>query len=335
MFNPDAPGLRNGNIFGFPFDAENAGIILIPVPWDVTSSYSSGASSGPDAILKASPQLDFFDPSFPEAWKKGIHMIPLSADITEKNKYFRQMAEEHISIVESGKELSEFNKKNLDDINNACSGLNQDIFSQSKKHISNKKMVGVVGGDHSVSLGLVKALAEQHSSFGILHFDAHADLRNAFEGFTFSHASALFNMLSISSVKKLIQVGIRDYCNEEQQRIYSSNDKIIAFDARNIHRLIFENTSWASICNEILDALPENIYISFDIDVLNPSCCPNTGTPVPGGLSYEMTTYLLDRAGKEKNIIGFDLCEVTPGKESELDANIGARILYKLCCISA
>ena len=155
------------------------------------------------------------------------------------------------------------------------------------------KNVVLLGGDHSCPLGYLEALAERHSSFSILHLDAHADLREAYEGFTYSHASILYNALQLPAVERLVQVGVRDLCPDEVQRIECSGGRIRLWDDYTLHRNLFEGTKWAQVCSRIVNDLGENVYVSFDIDALDPSLCPGTGTPVPGGLSFHQASYLL------------------------------------------
>lgn len=175
------------------------------------------------------------------------------------------------------------------------------------------------------------ALAEKHAEYGILQIDAHADLRNAYEGFTYSHASIMFNALKLPQVKKLVQVGIRDLCQGEAELVDQSNGRITTFYDYKIKNKLYEGNSWQKQCKKIIAQLPQKVYISFDIDGLDPKLCPATGTPVPGGFEFEEAVYLIKtlvQSGRE--IIGFDLCEVAPG-DSEWNGNVGARLLYKLC----
>jgi agmatinase len=195
--------------------------------------------------------------------------------------------------------------------------------------------VGLVGGDHSTPLGFMEALAEKHSEFGILQIDAHCDLRKAYEGFEFSHASIMYNALKLRQVKKLVQVGIRDWCEEENNYIRSSKGRVVTFFDHAMKRSLYEGTSWKSLCDKIVSQLPKNVYVSFDIDGLDPKLCPSTGTPVPGGLEFEQAVYLIEQVvRKGKKIIGFDLNEVAPGAD-EWNGNVGARMLYKMCNLAA
>jgi agmatinase len=182
-------------------------------------------------------------------------------------------------------------------------------------------------------LGCIQAFSEHFKGdVGILHFDAHHDFRESYQGFKQSHASIMRNVMSLKTPpKKMVQVGIRDFC-EEEMTFGEKHPSVTVFYDRAIKQAQFDGKSWTSICQKICDELPENVYISFDIDGLDPSLCPSTGTPVPGGLQYEETMYLLEAlVASGRKVVGFDLCEVTPHPTSEWDANVGARVLYKLC----
>ena len=333
-FNPNDIGNINNNIFGLPTNEENAQMIFIPVPWDVTVSYSAGTAKAPDAIFDASFQVDLFDPFKENAWETAYAMCQLSKEIKEKNDRIKFHSHNVISHLAKGDDPKEI-QNSISIVNTACSELNLWIKDKSKYYIDKNKFVAIIGGDHSVPLGFMRTLAEKFDNFGILQIDAHADLRNAYEGFEFSHASIMFNALKIPQIKKLVQLGIRDYCQEEYDLILNSNDRIKTFFDRDIKNEMYEGSSWKTICDKIIKELPENIYISFDIDGLDPKLCPNTGTPVQGGLEVEQVFYLFEQiilSGKK--LIGFDLCEVAPG-EDEWDANVGARILYRLANIMA
>ncbi len=329
-YNPSDVGQTNGNIFGLPFNYDTANLIIFPVPWEVTVSYGAGTAKGPQQILDASPQLDLFDLDNPDGWKQGIFMSEISQDILEKNQYYRQQAAKIIQRLEQGKSLTEIPDLTpvLAEINQACQQVNQWLFKQCQKAINNGKKVAVVGGDHSSPLGYFQALAEKYDNFGILHIDAHADLRNAYEGFEFSHASIMFNTLKIPQITKLIQVGLRDICQEEVNIINQSQGRIVAYYDSIIKQKQYSGQNWIELCREIISHLPENIYISFDVDGLDPKLCPNTGTPVPGGLELEQAFCLFrELVNSGRKIIGFDLCEVG---NSEWDGNVGARIVLKL-----
>ena len=194
-----------------------------------------------------------------------------------------------------------------------------------------QKLVGILGGDHSTALGLIKALSETNNQFGILQIDAHADLRESYEGFEYSHASVMSNALKYSSVTKLVSVGVRDVCEQEMEMIFNSDSRIVGYFDELLKSKAFNGITWDKICTDIVNELPKKVYLSFDIDGLSPEFCPNTGTPVPGGLSYDQAVYLIKKVVTSgRTIIGFDLTEVGVSK-SDMNTNIGARILYHLC----
>lgn len=333
-FDPNAIGIPNGNFFGLPINNKDAEIVLVSVPWDATVSYGKGTAMGPEAIMRASLQVDLFDEKVPDAWKVAIGTMPIGEKLYSINEKTRKEAEKVIMGLETGaSELSL--KKGIDYVNSASEALNDYVECSCDTYMKNGKMVGVVGGEHSVPFGLVKTLSKYHNDFGILHIDAHADLREAYEGFTYSHASIMFNILkNIPAVSKLVQVGIRDYCSAESELI-STDTRIASFTDSSIRRGLYEGATWKSICDKIISSLPQKVYISFDIDGLSGIYCPGTGTPVPGGLDFPEADYLLHQlAISPKEIIGFDLCEVSPSDSGEWDANVGARILYKLSLYS-
>lgn len=335
-FNPNEIGIANGNYFGFPYEIDDADIILLPVPWDVTTSYGKGTSNAPQAILDASLQVDLFDSEVENAWEIKVATIPISKKIIEKNNKLNHLSVNIIHHLEKGKSTDDESFITmLQKVNKGSGELNDWVYNESKKVLDSGKIISIVGGDHSVPFGLIKALGEKYKNFGILHIDAHADLRFRYEGFEYSHASIMNNSLNqVSSISKLVQVGIRDFCADENELI--KKDSRIRFYSDNlVNNRLFSGETFESIANEIIANLPDLVYISFDIDGLTPDLCPNTGTPVPGGLSYNQVTYLLKKLIEhKKKIIAFDLCEVAPG-DTEWDANVGARILFKLLVMTA
>lgn len=327
-YNPSGVGVDNGNIFGLPFNFDESEIVILPVPWEVTTSFGDGTSKGPKAILEASPQLDLFHFDFPDAWKQGIFMLSISKEIAEKNKIFKNKAKEIILLQEKGKSIDEL-RKQIDEVNAASTELNKWVFEQTTTLLNSGKKVILLGGDHSTPLGYINALAQKHESFGILQIDAHADLRNAYEGFEFSHASVMYNALKNPAVESLTQVAIRDIC-EEEVTLIRNNQKIHCFYDEVLKREQFDGKTWNQQLKDIIATLPQKVYISFDIDCLDPKLCPNTGTPVAGGLEFLQAIEIIRQvklAGKE--IIGCDLNEVG---NDPWDANVGARVLYQMCC---
>jgi agmatinase len=336
QFDPNSVGLLSNNIFGLPFSEEQASVILLPVPWEVTVSYRNGTARGPENIFKESLQVDLYDADVPDAWKEGYFMLEEDLNIRKKSNYLRQCAELIISCLAEGGEIESNQQlvQKLKEVNDGTSMMCDWVQEMSRNLIKNGKLVGLVGGDHSTPLGLIRAMGEAYGDFGILQIDAHADLRNAYEGFKYSHASIMYNVLQeVPQMQKLVQVGIRDYCDEELEIINASSRVKTYFDA-DIKERQFEGENWKSICAEIINQLPQQVYISFDIDGLDPKLCPDTGTPVPGGFELAEVFYLfkmLHQSGRK--IIGFDLNEVSCGEHSTdgIDAIVGARTLYKMC----
>ncbi|MFD2717371.1 agmatinase family protein [Hymenobacter monticola] len=332
-FDPNAPGDSAGGLFGLPFTPEEARVVVVPVPWEVTVSYRAGTAEGPAAIHEASLQVDLYDPDLPEAWKLGLAMEEADETIAETSRQLRPQAADYIGWLEDGQPEADQPK---------MSGVPAQVTAEGEKMLQwlkektgalldAGKGVVVLGGDHSTPLGYLHALAERHEEFAILQFDAHCDLRPAYEGFKYSHASIMYNALELPQVKKLVQVGIRDYCQQEAEFIDTSHGRVALFGQRFISDEKYGKKSWKKICGKIIAQLPKKVYISFDIDGLDPKLCPGTGTPVPGGLEYEEATYLLRAIVREGiEIIGCDLNEVAPG-DTEWNAIVGARLLYQLC----
>jgi agmatinase len=326
-YNPNAPG-TTGQLFGLPFTPETAELVIVPVPWEVTVSYHSGTAGGPQAILDASSQIDLALKDIPDAWKLGISMLPFPHSLYDESQKLREWAETH--IVGSTGEIKP-GDPGLKKINEACENLNIYIKSTTQKLLKEGKMVALLGGDHSTPLGFLRALNEKYDRFGILQIDAHMDLRKAYQGFTYSHASIMYNALKLPGVARLVQVGIRDYCDEELDVVKRSMGRVVTWFDEDLKAQQYEGNHWNTLCDRIVNDLPENVYISFDIDGLNPQLCPNTGTPVAGGLEYHQVLYLVKKlVASGRKIIAFDLNEVSPGS-TDWDANVGARLLYQLC----
>ncbi|MDR3181078.1 MAG: agmatinase family protein [Prevotellaceae bacterium] len=333
-FDPNLIGQPNGNYFALPYSIVEADIMLLSVPWDATASYGIGAQKAPEAIIRASTQIDLYDADVQDAWKIRIGTVPPNALIAKLNASTRRISSRVIAAEERGvperRLVDEIVKVNI-----ACDQFNQRVYKMATKYLDARKVVGLIGGDHSAPFGLLQALNERYDDFGILHIDAHADLRDAYEGFTYSHASIMFNVLDqLRHVTKIVQVGVRDYCAEEAA-LMASDARVVPFTDAALQEASYNGVLWAQQCRDIVAALPEKVYVSFDIDGLTPENCPHTGTPVPGGLTYSQTVFLLKTMVQSgKKIISFDLCEVVPSEHDEWDANVGARLLFKLCCYS-
>jgi agmatinase len=329
-FDPNAAARPDSGIFCLPHTCDEAKVVLVPVPWDVTTSYRAGTSGGPMAILNASRQIDLFDVELGKPWMAGIAMAEESALVKGWNKEGRAIAEPVIEAGGAGDDKAL--QAAVERVNAMGTQLNAWVKEQVAGWLEKGKLVGLVGGDHSTPFGAIEAVADRHPGLGVLHVDAHADLRVAYEGFEWSHASIMYNVVAkLPDVARLVQVGIRDLCEAEYDVIKGSKRRVIThFDAELATRRL-AGESWAGQCERIVDALPGEVYVSFDIDGLDPALCPNTGTPVPGGLSFAEANYLIGalvRSGRR--IVGFDLNEVAPGPDSEWDANVGMRLLYKM-----
>jgi agmatinase len=329
-FNPNDSGSLHHGIFGLPFGIEESKVVLVPVPWEATVSYGEGTANGPKAMLDASQQIDLYDPINPNGWKKGIAMQDIPASIFYNSKQVREKTTKYLS----GYIENNIDKELQEEINNGCRELNDYVKEVTEKLLNENKIVGIVGGEHSVPLGYLEALSKKYNDFGILHIDAHADLRDAYEGLTYSHASMFFNALKIKNISKLVSVGVRDFCEQENDLIQKESKRVSLFTDYEIKKDIFSGKTLKKKFDEIISELPDDVYISFDIDGLQPYLSPNTGTPVIGGFTVEEVVFLFEELiAKGKRIIGFDLCEVAPGKD-EWDGNVGARILYKLCLLT-
>lgn len=334
-FDPNGPAAANGNLFGLPFTEEEARVILLPIPWEVTVSYGTGTARAAEHILHASQQIDLYDYDVPAGWKKGFFMLPVDKNILMRSDYLRKEAELYIHFqIEEGNNLeeNEFMQNGVHEVNKGSEELNEWVYQQTKKLLEKNKLVGLIGGDHSSPLGYYKAIGEKYGNFGILHIDAHLDLRKSFEGFTYSHASIMYNALNeVPQINKLVSVGARDYCEEELEMAKNEGERVSVFFDHYMKEQQYEGTTWQSICEEIIEQLPEQVYLSLDIDGLDPKLCPHTGTPVPGGLEIGQLFYLLNKTvNSGRRLIGFDLVE-TGYAQDEFDANVSARVLFKLC----
>jgi agmatinase len=337
-FDPNAAAALGSGIYGLPCTAENAEIIIIPVEWELTTSYNRGTVDGPSAVLDGSMQVDLCHHDYPDLWQRGIWMDEFPKELRKLHDKLAPVSEEIIEAIENG-DADEFPWKYEAKYKAIEDGF-ETMFSWLRDRIDywkkQGKKVGLLGGDHSTPLPYHQHLINKGVKYGVLHVDAHSDLRDCFEGFKYSHASIFFNVMQLENVEKLVQVAIRDYCHQEKQLVQDSNGRIKVFYDRDNRRRMYEGANWKQICDEIVNALPAKVYISVDIDGLDPKLCPNTGTPVPGGMEYEELMYLLNRVKESgKEILGFDLCEVSPDADGgEWDGNVGARVLYHLCGIA-
>ncbi|TNE86570.1 MAG: agmatinase family protein [Deltaproteobacteria bacterium] len=314
-FDPDGPA--SGGLFGLPHTPDNARVVVLPVPVECTTSSAGGTSSGPDAVLEASWQVDLCDPQTGEPWREGIAMVDAPEGLADEDAACRELSE-------AAREGDADALARIDALGERTVALTEAFTGEQ---LDAGRIPAILGGDHSVPLGAFRAAVARHPGLGILHIDAHADLRDAYEGFTYSHASIFFNALKLEQLSTLVQVGIRDYGTRElalataEPRVHQWTDHAMAAHAHG-------GGTFRQLCERIVAPLPDVVWVSWDIDGLDPALCPGTGTPVPGGLSWREAMTLLEVLGQSgRTIVGFDLCEVGPGS---WDANVGARLLYKL-----
>lgn len=330
-FDPNAAARADSGIFGLDSTPDDARVVLVPVPFEATVSYGGGASRGPAAILEASRQVDLFDLETGRPYAQGIAMLPESEEVRAWNEQAKVLAAPVIEAGGCGDDPA---------LREACAKVtalgdkvNAWLEGQVSGLLERGKLVGVIGGDHSVPFAAIAAHAKRYPGLGVLHVDAHADLRDAYEGFRWSHASIMWNVRElVPDVSRVVGVGFRDL-SEEEHGILTTDPRFEAFHDPWLRRRLQEGTPWAEVTTEVVSRLPQHVYVSFDIDGLDPVLCPNTGTPVPGGLSFAEATALF-RAVVEsgRQIVGFDLVEVAPDPSgaSEWDGNVAARLLYKL-----
>lgn len=321
--NAEGPATVADGIFGVGVPPEEAALVYIPVPVDATTSYQRGASDGPEAILAASVQLDLTDPLRDDAYEDGLCMLPIPPDLRQKNEAARALVDAARRGEDRAAEVNRFGDE-----------VNVWVREQTARFRDLHKVTAVVGGDHSVPFAHIEEIARRHPKLGVLHIDAHADLREAYEGFTWSHASIMRNVIERVPISALVQVGIRDVSATEKAFAHQ-HPAIHTFYDYALRESLYAGTPFARIVEEILAPLPEEVYISFDIDGLDPALCPHTGTPVPGGLTFNDASFLLRQVVRSgRKVVGFDLNEVAPGPDDELDGNVGARLLYLMTVLA-
>jgi len=333
-FDPDAAATGDG-LFGLSTPVDRAGLVVIPVPFDATTSYRPGTAAGPAAVLDASRQVDLEDLQFGPVWKAGIAMLPIPRELGALSRRARTAAEPIIRAggVQKGHRA---HAKALAVVDAASERVNRHVAREASRILDRGAIPALLGGDHASPFGLIERLSKEHPGLGILQIDAHADLRDRYEGFAWSHASIFHNVLTrLPGVARLVQVGVRDFGAREREFLRRSQGRVRCFydqEMRDRQASGGSRNSWSAICREIVKALPGRVHISFDIDGLTPDLCPNTGTPVPGGLAFPEVCHLLNALARSgRRVVGFDLCEVAPARgDGEWNANVGARVLYKL-----
>jgi agmatinase len=348
-FDPDSAATSDSGLYGLPYSIDESRFVVVPVPFDATTSYRDGTRNGPAAVFEASRQVDLFDVDFGRPYEQGIAAVPLEDKAVRKIAQLNREARKYaVPVIEAGGRVegSPRLEKALLEVNRRGREVNELVEKLCRSILGEGRTPVILGGDHSTPFGAIKAYGAEFPGLGILHIDAHADLREAYEGFEWSHASIMNNVVrrigAQGGVASIVQVGVRDFGEKEHEMITGPRRRgatIITtfFDARLKARLHAGET-WGSISDEIVGHLPKKVYISFDIDGLDPVLCPDTGTPVPGGLSLNEMLELLRALGRSgRRIVGLDLNEVAPRPGttreewgSDWNANVGARVLYKM-----
>ncbi len=334
--DPDGPAQIDNGLFGAECPEDQASIVVIPVPVDATTSYGDGTAKAPPAIVDASRQIDLEDRQFGAIYERGIHMRNAPSWIQEANADAHEAARaaRKRSDPDAIKRVNEVGERIRAHVQQECASV-----------LDAGRVPIVLGGEHSVPLGLIEEVSRRvgampdsggrgGAGLGILQVDAHMDLRPAYEGFTHSHASVMHNALErCDAITRLVQIGIRDYSRGELEYARAQHGRIAVLFDIDTARKLDRGASFADLCEEAIDPLPHHVHLSVDIDGLDPALCPSTGTPVPGGLSFNQLATLIETlAHAGRTVTSMDLVEVTPGK-TEWDASIGARVLYKMCAL--
>ncbi|MHC4791692.1 MAG: agmatinase [Planctomycetota bacterium] len=260
---------------------DNAEIVIIPVTYDGTSTWGKGADKGPEAIIEASANMELYDiETGSEVFKKGIFTDQLVGDL---------------SFPEDEVEL---------------------LTSKVQCYIEEGKFVVVIGGEHSASIGSIKAHAEKYENLSILQLDAHLDLRDEYNGSKYNHACV---MARAKELCPIVQVGIRSMDSSEKKAMDPSR----VFFAKDIYNNMVRTEM-------VISKLSDNVYITIDLDVFDPSIMPSTGTPEPGGLLWYDVLALLKTVSNKKNIVGFDVVELCPDGRDKAPNFLAAKLIYKL-----
>ena len=260
---------------------ETANVVLIPVPYDGTSTWQKGADKGPNTFLNASENMELYDiETDSEVYKQGIYLAePITVNVTPE------------ALVDA-------------------------VHQETKSYIKKNKFVTVFGGEHSISIGTIRAFNEMFPNLTVLHIDAHADLRKSYDGSTCNHACAVYEA---SQNTNLIQVGIRSMDIKEKS--------IMNLDKTYFAHEMAIDDSWMYLA---IDQMTDNVFITFDLDAFDPSIMPSTGTPEPGGLLWYETLDFLKKVFKEKNVVGFDIVELCPNEVDKSSDFLAAKLYYKM-----
>ena len=316
---------------GGPADAE---IVIVSAPWSVTADFGRGATYTPDAVIDASLESNLYDVVTGLSAEGCVATAEIDYNIQECSELLGREAERIAKRTNDAEPASigEYRARKIAHINEGFSEMHASIYKQVRHWVSKGKRIALVGGDHSVAFGAVKAIAEHYSEVGVLFIDAHADFAREGEIYKYSHRSIARNIVEeIRDVAHLVEVGVRDISRAETEALLA-NEKVELFLAERLAAKRFEGSSWGDLCREVVAKLPQKVYVSFDIDALKIEFCNNTNAPVPGGMTFDEVLYLVNtvvESGRE--IVGFDISEVVSSLDNKMDAIVGAKVLAKMC----
>lgn len=335
-FDPNKYNNPYCGLFGLPFETDESDLVILPVPWDLASE-KMGSAEAPDAILNASKDVNLYKPTFENIWQQGIalHNIPQkwkesSIELRKIRNKVNKIKEVKISPKKEV-ELVQYYKQ----INNISLILKEWVEDKCNDYLDSKKVLGLLGGDKSVISGFISALAKKHKNFGILHLDAHAGMKEKYNGFEFLHESVIRKHLQHEQISSIVIAGTRSIDFSEIEFLNQNKNIIRHYSDAYLKEKMFKGTTWRILLNEIISPLPRYIYISIDIDVLQQWLCPYTAKPEPGGFTFEeLLAIITEIQNVGKKIIGFDLTGISPSpdKNNDWDSKVGAELLYHLCC---
>lgn len=324
---------NGGYYFRDALSVQDAECVLVSVPWAVTSAAGQGSAYTPDAIIDASTSVSLYDIVSQTSIAGRVATAEVDYDLQESSLQLGGDATKVVSHIEDGGTLSgDYFIRKVNRINIGFRDMHRSVGKRVFRYADKGKIVGVIGGDHSVALGAVRSISSVYPNMGVLFIDAHCDLRPSGKIFAYSHLSIARNIIDeVPQISKMVQVGVRDMSQEELE-FAQTNPKIELFCHEQLAHSLYNGQSWSSICDKVVETLPKQVYISFDIDALSPECCPHTKRPVAGGMTFDQAVALINRVAESgREIIGFDLTEIVPIMDSGVDAAVGARLLVKLC----
>lgn len=326
--DPDGDGM----LFGLPHGPDEALVHVIPVPWEAVRTYGPGTRRGPEAVLQASAQVELLDANFGEVWRFGIHQCSADPHLAT---WSDESEADAVAVVESkGGDTDAVTR-----LDARCAEVEDSTWLQSRDVLAEGRLPIVLGGDHSVAHGNLRAVSEAFGGLGVLHIGARARLRPTYLGLHWSHASVFYRALHLPGIARVVGVGWREVSAPERSVVYAEPERIEVFEDHDIALELAHGGTWGQICQRIIAALPAQVHVSFDVGGLDPTLCPRGGAAVPGGLSFHQVQVLLAALAAQREVVGVDLVEVSCGPDwragrpdlfCDWDALVGARLLYKL-----